>query len=119
MFGASPHLPRSTIEQRALNIDGGAGTAVYRFDGKLESVGFLRYDVTNLAYAIPDLQTGAVIGVGGGRDVLSQRLFGLHDVTGVEINPLIIDVLQRHFSDYTAIATLDGVKFEVDEARSW
>ena len=24
-----------------------------------------------------------------------------------------------HFSDYTAIAVLDGVKFEVDEARSW
>jgi SAM-dependent methyltransferase len=119
MFGASPHLPRSTIEQRALKIDGGAGTAVYRFDGKIESVGFLRYDVTNLAYAIPDLETGAVIGVGGGRDVLSQRLFGLRDVTGVEINPLIVDVLQRHFSDYTAIATLDGVKFEVDEARSW
>ena len=119
MFGASPHLPRSTIEQRALKIDGGAGTAVYRFDGKLENVGFLRYDVTNLAYAIPDLETGAVIGVGGGRDILSQRLFGLRDVTGVEINPLIIDVLQRHFSGYTAIATLDGVKFEVDEARSW
>ena len=119
MFGASPRLPHSTIEQRALNIDGGAGTALYRFDGILANLGFLRYDVTNLAYAIPDLKTGAVIGVGGGRDVLSQRLFGLSDVTGVEINPIIIDVLERHFSGYTAIATLDGVKFEVDEARSW
>src|SRR5882757_236626 len=119
MFGASPRLPHSTIEQRALNIDGGAGTALYRFDGILANLGFLRYDVTNLAYAIPDLKTGAVIGVGGGRDVLSQRLFGLSDVTGVEINPIIIDVLERHFSSYTAIATLDGVKFEVDEARSW
>src|SRR5215470_15659018 len=119
MFGASPHLPRSTIEQRALKIDGGAGTAVYRFDGKLENVGFLRYDVSNLAYAIPNLKTGAVIGVGGGRDVLSQRLFGVRDVTGIEINPIIIDLLKPRFSDYTAIATLDGVKFEVDEARSW
>src|SRR5258708_16139274 len=119
MFGASPRLPHSTIEQRALNIDGGAGTALYRFDGILANLGFLRYDVTNLAYAIPDLKTGAVTGVGGGRDVLSQRLFGLSDVTGVEINPIIIDVLERHFSGYTAIATLDGVKFEVDEARSW
>jgi hypothetical protein len=119
MFGASPRLPRSTIEQRALNIDGGAGTALYRFDGDLASMGFLRYDVTNLAYAIPDLKTGVVIGVGGGRDVLSQRLFGLRDVTGVEINPIIIDVLERQFSGYTAIAALDGVRFEVDEARSW
>jgi hypothetical protein len=119
MFGASPRLPRSTIEQRGLNIDGGAGTALYRFDGDLASLGFLRYDVTNLADAIPDLKTGAVIGVGGGRDVLSQCLFGLRDVTGIEINPIIIDVLERQFSGYTAIAALAGVKFEVDEARSW
>jgi len=119
MFGASPRLPRSTIEQRWIEIDGCAGTALYRFDGDLTSLEFLRYDVTNLAYAIPGLKTGAVIGVGGGRDVLSQRLFGLRDVTGVEINPIIIDVLGRQFSGYTAIAALDGVKFEVDEARSW
>ena len=64
-------------------------------------------------------RSGAVIGVGGGRDVLSQRLFDVRDVTGIEINPIIIDLLKRRFSDYTAIATLDGVKFEVDEARNW
>jgi spermidine synthase len=72
--------------------------------------------VSNLAYAIPNLKTGAVIGVGGVG--ISQRFFGVQDVTGVEINPIIIDLLNRRFS-YTAIATLDGVKFEVDEARSW
>src|SRR5262249_51450795 len=32
---------------------------------------------------------------------------------------IIIDVLKRYLSDYTAIATLDGVAFEIDEARSW
>ena len=115
----SPRLPHSTIEQRSLTIDGGAGTSIYRFDGNLASLGFLRHDVSNLAYAIPNLKIGAVIGVGGGRDVLSQRLFGVSDVTGIEINPIIIDLLKHRFSDYTAIATLDGVKFEVDEARSW
>jgi hypothetical protein len=119
VWGPSQRLSASTIEQRWLTIDGGAGTSIYRFDGNLASLGFLRHDVTNLAYAIPNLKTGAVIGVGGGRDILSQRLFGLRDVTGIEINPIIIDLLKRRFSDYTAIATLDGVKFEVDEARSW
>ena len=119
MWGPSPGWQPSTIEQRWLTIDGSAGTSIYRFDGNLASLGFLRHDVSNLAYAIPNLKTGAVIGVGGGRDVLSQRLFGVKDVTGVEINPIIIDLLKRRFSDYTAIATLDGVKLEVDEARSW
>src|SRR5262249_35775738 len=119
VWGPSQRLSASTIEQRWLTIDGGAGTSIYRVDGSLASLGFLRHDVTNLAYAIPNLKTGAVIGVGGGRDILSQRLFGLRDVTGIEINSIIIDLLKRRFSDYTAIATLDGVKFEVDEARSW
>ena len=119
MWGPSPRFPVPSVEQRWLTIDGSAGTGMYRFDGNLASLDFLRHDVSNLAYAIPDLKTGAVIGVGGGRDVLSQRLFGVKDVTGVEINPIIIDLLKRRFSDYTAIATLDGVKLEVDEARSW
>ena len=119
MWGPSPRSPPPTIEQRWLTIDGSAGTSIYRFDGNLASVRFLRHDVSNLAYAIPKLKTGAVIGVGGGRDILSQRLFGVEDVTGIEINPIIIDVLKHRFSDYTAIATLDGVKLEVDEARSW
>src|SRR5215471_6245143 len=119
MWGPSPRFPVPTVEQRWLTIDGSAGTGMYRFDGNLASLDFLRHDVSNLAYAIPGLKTGAVIGVGGGRDVLSQRLFGMTNVTGVEINPIIIDLLKRRFSDYTAIATLDGVKLEVDEARSW
>jgi len=118
-WGPSPRLPPSTVEQRWLTIDGDAGTSIYRFDGNLAGLGFLRYDVSNLVYAVPNLRTGAVIGVGGGRDVLSQRLFGVRSVTGIEINPIIVDALKRRFSDYTAVGRLDGVSFEVDEARSW
>jgi hypothetical protein len=33
MWGPSPRLPDSTIEQRWLTIDGGASTSIYRFDG--------------------------------------------------------------------------------------
>jgi hypothetical protein len=119
MWGPSPRLPRSIIEQRWLTIDGGAGTSMYRFDGGLESLGFLRFDVTNLVYAIPGLKSGAVIGVGGGRDLLSQRLFGVAEATGVEINPIFIDLIERRFADYNALGRLPGVTFEIDEARSW
>jgi hypothetical protein len=119
LWGPSSRFIPHQIEQRGMNIDGGAGTAVYRFSGDLKEVAFLRYDVTNLAYAIPGLQTGAVIGVGGGRDMLSARLFGVSDVIGVEINPIFIELLTRHFTAYTAIGQLPGISFAVDEARSW
>jgi hypothetical protein len=120
LWGPSPRFPTHLrIDQRWMHMDGGAGTAVYRFTGDLGELDFLRYDVTNLAYAIPGLRTGAVIGVGGGRDLLSARLFGVSDVIGVEINPIFIDMLTRRFSDYTAIARYPGIGFAVDEARSW
>ena len=104
LWGPSSRFVPQQIEQRGMSIDGGAGTALYRFSGNLDEVSFLRYDVTNLAYAIPGLGTGAVIGVGGGRDLLSARLFGVSDVIGVEINPIFISLLKERFSDYTAIA---------------
>ena len=119
LWGPSPRLPSQEVYQAWLTIDGGAGTAVYRFFGDLQEVSFLRYDVSNLAYAIPGLNTGAVIGVGGGRDLLSARLFGVPEVLGVEINPIFIDLLARRLRGYTAVARVPGVGFEVDEARSW
>lgn len=119
LWGASSRFAPTEIEQRWMTIDGGAGTAVYRFSGDLGEVAFLRYDVTNLAYALPGLRSGAVIGVGGGRDLLSARIFGVPEVLGVEINPIFIDLLTRRFADYTAIARQPGISFEVDEARSW
>ena len=58
LWGPSPRYVPDPIEQRWMNIDGGAGTAVYRFSGDLNELAFLRYDVTNLAYAIPGSRPG-------------------------------------------------------------
>ena len=102
-----------------MNIDGSAGTAMYRFGGDLAELEFLRYDVTNLAYRIRNHGRSAVIGVGGGRDMLSAHLFGFEDVTGVELNPIFIDWLTHRFRNYNHLADLPGTRFFVDEARSW
>jgi hypothetical protein len=119
LWGPSPRMPEHRIEQKWMTLDGSAGTSMYRFNGNLEDLQFLRYDVTNLAYELPGLKTGAVIGVGGGKDVLSARLFGVEQVVGIEINPILVDLLTRHFADYTALARIPGVSLVVDEARSW
>ncbi|WP_027133939.1 spermidine synthase family protein [Geminicoccus roseus] len=118
LWGRSPHTPDMQVDQRTLTIDGAAGTSMYRY-GDIEDLPFLRYDVTNIAYAIPGLETGAVIGVGGGRDVISAKLLGLDEVTGVEINPIFVDLLTDRFADYSPLAREPGVELVVDEARSW
>jgi hypothetical protein len=119
MWGPSSQTPPSVIEQRTMAIDGSAGTAMYRFDGDFAQFEFLKYDVTNLAYYIRHAGRAAVIGVGGGRDVLSAYLFGFRDVTGVELNPIFIDMLSRVLRSYNHLADLHGTRLFVDEARSW
>jgi hypothetical protein len=119
MWGPSSEMPPSVIEQRRMAIDGSAGTAIYRFDGDFGHLDFLKYDVTNLVYNIRHTGRAAVIGVGGGRDLLSAHLFGFRDITGVELNPIFIDLLSREFRSYNHLADLQGTRLFVDEARSW
>jgi hypothetical protein len=118
----SPTMPANlSATERYLDIDGDAATVMFGFDGYLDRVSFLKYDVTNVAYAIRDGGRAAIIGVGGGRDVLSAWLYGFRDITGVELNPIFVDLLTRYtpFADFAGLSRLPGVRFRVDEARSW
>jgi len=119
MWGPSPTMPATIIKQRLMAIDGAAGSPMYQFDGDLPKLDFLKYDITNLAYSIRHSGRAAVIGVGGGRDLLSAAYFGFRDITGVELNPIFVNLLTNRFRDYNRVATIPGVRLYIDEGRSW
>src|SRR5947208_10920459 len=122
MWAPSPKMPVGLeIEQHRITIDADAGTAAYRFTGDLKEVDFLKYDVTTLAYHLPNRERAAVIGVGGGRDMLSAAVFGLQDITGVEINPILVKFLteKARFADFTNVRSLNCARFVIDEGRRW
>lgn len=123
MWGPSPKIleKKWLTYQVDLFIDGDAGTTAYRFNGNFADVEFLRYDVTNLAYFLPHRERGAVIGMGAGRDVLSAALFGVKEITAVELNPILVDLQtsETGLLPFTNIARLPGVRLVADEGRSW
>ena len=122
LWGPSPKMPAGlTVPMAMLNIDGMAGTAMFHYDGSRESISFLNYDLVTLAYHLPGIKKSAVIGVGGGRDVLSAHLFGVPDITGVELNPIFINLHQYNdlYSKFSNLTTLPNLKLHVDDARSW
>ncbi|MCA9472158.1 MAG: hypothetical protein MRJ96_15235 [Nitrospirales bacterium] len=123
LWGPSPTLPHAkyAVEQRRLYIDGDAGTVATRFTGDLDEVRYLQYDITNLAYHLPDRSRTAIIGIGGGREILSAAVFGYRQIVGIETNPIFIDLLTQepNFSDFTNITKLNGVTLIMSEARSW
>ncbi len=101
-----------------LLIDSAAGTPIQRFDGDLSRVQFLRDDVTAFAYYLLDRPDVLIIGPGGGRDVLTALVFGARRVTGVELNPAIVQAVRNDFGDYAGhIYDRPGVRIVVDDAR--
>ena len=108
------------IRQLFLDIDGAASTVLTAFDGDRNKIQHLRFDVTNVGhYLRPDANV-LVIGVGGGRDLLSALAFDQKSVTGVEINQDIINSVMNRFGDFTGhIDRIPGVRIVNDEARSY
>ena len=98
-------------------IDGEAGTPITQWDGKRESIDWVQYDVTALVHHMRRGRA-AVIGVGGGRDVLSA-LWGGSTVTGIEVNGILVNALQGRYRDFARLATRSDVTLVHDEARSY
>jgi hypothetical protein len=121
MWSASPTFTPAKADQVYLYIDGGAGTPMHRFDGTPASIDFLKYDLVNLALHLPGIRKSAVIGAGGGRDLLSAHLFGVPDITGVELNRIFVDLHNVHpfYSEFSGLKKIPGARLIVDDARSW
>ena len=108
------------IESRWLQIDAIAGTQLVGFDGDLKKVEFLRWDLPNFVHHLRPGGRVAIVGAGGGRDVLTAKLFGQKRVLAVEINGDIMRVVNDRFGDFTGHLERDpGVTFVNDEARSY
>lgn len=121
LWGPSPKVPNTETTIKMLIIDGDAGTPITKFDGDFSKHEYLEYDVTNIAYSLPNLKKAAIIGVGGGRDLLSAKYYGVEEVTALDVNPVQIKLLKDipEYVNYSNLSSLPGVKIVNEEARSW
>jgi hypothetical protein len=97
-------------------IDGEAGTMVYAYSA-VESLEPLRSDATAIAHALRPSGTACVIGIGGGRDLLTALLHGHDRVVGFEINPGMVRML-RTVQAYSPILDDPRVEVHVGDGRA-
>jgi MFS family permease len=107
------------IEQRTVLIDGAAGTVMARLGRSAEDHAYLDWDITAFAHHLRPRGAAAVIGVGGGRDVLEAARVGHHPVVGIEINNLIVGLHTDKMAEFSGLTRLPGVELVTDEARSY
>lgn len=118
--------PRDDPGHMTILIDEKAGTPVQRHEvlpggeDNWELVDFLAYDLTALPYYLREDAHVFIIGPGGGRDVLTALMFDADQIVGVELNPLIVELVQVRNPDYAGwVYNRENVSIYVDDARTY
>jgi spermidine synthase len=107
------------VEQRQVIIDGLAATAMQRASSDPRDTELLPWDATQFVHHIRPHGPAAVIGVGGGRDVLAAVRAGHEQVLGLELNEAIVAVHRDVMPEYSGLSRMAGVRLVADEARSY
>lgn len=119
MWGPSPNMTPTKVEQIGLLIDNDAATAIARFRGDFHDFDFLRYDVSSIAAQLRRGGEAAIIGVGGGRDVLNAELNGFRRVVGIEVNGAITALTARRLDWFSGFSKFPNFELHVEEGRSY
>jgi hypothetical protein len=101
-------LRGASTAQRMINHDGMWGSVLTQWDGTPD--GLKPYAGQARSYpfrVLPPKPRVAIIGSAGGHEILTSLAWNAAHVTGVELNPVTISLLTRHFRNFTG--RLDAV----------
>lgn len=104
-----------------VTIDSDAATPILPYSSNPDAMEYVERAVSALPYKVKKRPKVLVIGPGGGREVVTALEAGSRDITGIEVNPIIVrDIMQvepyRSFSGN--LYSRPEVRVAVDEARS-
>lgn len=85
-------------DYRIVTTNGSANTLMVRYDGKNDFYG-LRKKIDYIPYLLKDEPKVAIIGAGGGRDVLQAVIGGAKEVDAIEINRSTVEAV-RDMGDF-------------------
>lgn len=123
-WALSPRYAGPRFEMLDLIIDGTGGTEIVRFDGNpasLQAYSYLDQDLTALSSRLlPQSARQLIIGPGGGVDILQAVRMGRTDITAVEINPLIVEVVNQRLAAFSGRPyDLPGVRLVLENGRTF
>lgn len=118
-WGPGRGAPKPLTRWSVMRIDGKAGTTVHEWKGDIDELEWIKHDVTSLAYNLRGRGDVAVIGVGGGRDILTGLAFGAKSILGVELNDIFLDLLRGEFRAFSPLVERPEVTLVHDDGRSF
>lgn len=107
---------------KALIHDGTWGSAIYPFDGDVDSLTRFDDDPRSWPFATIGNPPGRqlIIGSAGGNEILASLYFGTEDIEAVELNPVTVDALTGRYAEMSGnLAEIDNVTLTQGDGRSY
>jgi hypothetical protein len=100
-------------------IDADAATEVVKWDGDTQNADFLKNTADFLPYTIVKPQKTLIIGSGGGRDIAIALAGGSLNITAVELNPMIVDIVRSYGALAGNVYDNEKVEVVIDDGRNY
>ena len=118
--GVSPQFKGRGPEFRMIGYDGGSFAVMYQYDGSPGSLDVFRHHLMAAPYKLESNPKTLIIGLGGGADALAGLANGVGEMTGVELNPVTVDLGVNRYRKFNGGIFSDGtVKVVNAEGRHW
>lgn len=106
--------------QLCVVIDGFSLTPITKFNGDLSTLKFIEASTISLPYELKKNPKVLAIGFGGGMDILGALYYQASSIVGVELNPIIVDLVKRRYRDFSGrLDGYDNVWLYTGEGRSF
>ena len=103
-----------------IEIDAASNTEITRWDGLEGNLAYLLDGLIAVEYSLMREPDVAIIGSGGGVDILTAIAAGARRVTAIEVNPIIVQLMRGRYAGFSGRVYLEPrVEVVTDEARSW
>jgi len=108
-------------EQKFITIDAAAMTAINNWHGDREELAWVNALPSSLVYRLQEKPNVLIIGPGGGVDPLVAYYNQPEKVTAAEINPLIVDIMQNQYRDFSGglYSDIPEIDVHVAEGRNF
>lgn len=118
-----PSADMGPYSLRFVTLDGTSMTGLYQFNGNgdLARFDFLRHAIIAAPYQVgierPSLLS---IGVGGGVDMILAKLYDARQITAIDLNSDVVNLLSGPYAEYTGrLAEAPGSTITTAEGRSF
>ncbi|GAC1351067.1 MAG: hypothetical protein NVSMB1_00560 [Polyangiales bacterium] len=120
-WGLSEIYPHKQEVQFDLMIEGVAGTQIqFMPDRDVGKLDYLEYDIAALPHYLKATGSTLALGVGGGFDVMMAKHFHKAPIVGIEVNPLVGQIVNNDFSWWSGRPyTLPDVTIHFENARTF